>query len=216
MSQPTPNVRDIDGLIEDALGLEICLTPDDSTRLLQLRDLIVRYNKRINVIARCTPAEAAERHVLDSLCLRRLLDRRAELAPKADPSVIYDVGSGGGFPGLVLAVVYPDVHVHMVEPIGKKGALVSQAARLLGIGNATMHTCRLDAMPAPQGPCWAVSRATFAPQDWASLGKEYVGPGGAVVVMQGGDQAVDVEGILTTDRFTLPSGAGRINSVILA
>lgn len=208
---------DIAEIRRQAKAVDVDIDAVLAEQLLTLRDLILRYNRKINLIARCTPQEAIERHLTDSLGLCRVLDRRRELAPNARPDIVYDVGSGGGFPGLVLAACYPDVAFHMVEPIAKKVALVAQAARTLGLDNVTTHNARLEAIESPKQPIWAVSRATFHPRDWAKVGREFVGVGGAVIVMVGGAELPDLlEQAHHVDRFALPeSRSARVNAVLL-
>ncbi len=200
----------------EALGLK--LSSAECERLVALRDVILKYNRRINLIAQCTPAQAVERHLIDSLALRRILDRRSGIATEASPSTIYDIGSGGGFPGLVLALAYPDATLHLVEPIGKKAVLIGQAARHIGLANVIVHNCRLDELaPVTGGPCWAVSRATFHPLEWVTVGRSFVQPGGAIIVMLGGAEASDVlADAVHVDRFVLPdTGSTRVNAVLL-
>lgn len=103
---------------------------------------LARWQKRINLVAPSTIADARTRHIEDSL---QLLD----LAPNG-PLTWVDLGSGGGFPGLVMAIALkerPGSRVHLVESNGKKCAFLRHVARETG-APATVHTVRIEAFMA--------------------------------------------------------------------
>lgn len=156
-----------------------------SPELRRFVDLFVRWNDRINLSAARTVDEVTLQ-VVDCLAL----------LPYVEGPRVLDVGSGGGLPGLVLAVSMPDVHVLSLEPVHKKAAFQSTAIRELGIGNAEVQARRLDPV-ADTGFDTAVSRATFDLTEWLALGRRLVRPGGQVLGMEGRAQ------------HELPAGAER-------
>jgi 16S rRNA (guanine527-N7)-methyltransferase len=113
---------------------------ESRARLEAFVDLLVKWQQRINLIGPATVDEIWQRHVADAL----------QLVPLIRPHVrqIVDLGSGGGIPGLVIAVALMGRHpvtVHLVESTGKKAAFLRQAARLTG-APAVIHNCRIESL----------------------------------------------------------------------
>ena len=200
-------------LIEQGVGaLEVSISSDGLDRLVLYLDWLMRWNRSINLIGPCSLAEAVDRHIVDGLALLRLLD---------DPDLRlldrpwFDVGSGAGIPGLVLAAARPEMELHVVEPRGRRATFCKQAAHAMGLMHVHVHAERLEALDIPLGS-GAMSRATFSPEVWAERGLQAVGSGGHVVVMMGASAPAElVERAWRVDRLTLP-GAGhvRVNAVL--
>lgn len=148
-------------------------------RLEQFVGLLLRWNRSIQVVSTTDPAELFERHVLDSLAV----------VPHVEPGArLVDVGAGGGFPGVIVALAQRTAQVTSLEPIHKKQAFLSTARRELGLDNYRAlaerdlaHRSRPDFEPYDV----AVSRATFAVPEWLERGLELVRPGGLVIAMEG-------------------------------
>lgn len=111
-------------------------------RLRLYVDTLMKWQKRINLIGPSTVAEVWRRHVLDS----------AQVLPEIDPNVrvVTDLGSGGGFPGVVLALCLPDhcgpeVRVHMIESNQKKASFLNHVLRETG-ASAKVHCDRIEAL----------------------------------------------------------------------
>lgn len=119
-------------------------TPDAQAteRLAAYRDLLVRWNARINLVADRDAAAIEARHIQDSLQLVPLL-------PPDGP--IADLGSGGGLPGLVIAIALPDRDIHLVESDRRKSAFLVDAAARLGLRHVRVHPTRIEAA-APHLP----------------------------------------------------------------
>lgn len=134
-------------------------TPDPATaeRLAAYRDLLARWSTRINLVADLDPAAIEARHIRDSLQLIPLL-------PPAGP--IADLGSGGGLPGLVIAIARPDREVHLVESDRRKSAFLIDTAARLGLRHVRVHPTRIEAA-APHLPrnLSAVTARALAPLD---------------------------------------------------
>lgn len=109
------------------------LTPHQVEQYTQLMDLYTHWNSQINVISRKDIDLLYERHVLHSLGI-------AKVTQFAPGSKIMDVGTGGGFPGIPLAIMFPEVDFLLVDSIGKKIKVVNEVAAGLGLKNVrTTH-----------------------------------------------------------------------------
>ncbi len=110
------------------------------TQLLQfekMEEVYKYWNERINVISRKDMEHFYERHVLHSLAIAKLFDFK-------DGMKVLDLGTGGGFPGIPLAIVFPEVHFHLVDSIGKKINVVKEAVLALGLNNVTAEHTRVE------------------------------------------------------------------------
>lgn len=139
--------------------------------------LFETWNRRINLSAARTPDDIAQ-HVIDSLAVVPFLTAHRR---------VVDVGSGGGFPGIIASCCLPDYAFTLIEPIRKKTAFLSTAARELGLRRVTIEARRADP-DLDRDYDVAMSRATFALDEWLALGQRMVRPGGIVVGMEGRDQ----------------------------
>jgi 16S rRNA (guanine527-N7)-methyltransferase len=104
-------------------------------RLLQ--QLYSDWNNKINVISRKDIDHLYERHVLHSLAIAKIISF------KKDTSVL-DVGTGGGFPGIPLAILFPDCHFHLVDSIGKKITVVKAISEALKLSNVSAEQIRAE------------------------------------------------------------------------
>lgn len=100
--------------------------------------LIAEAAPRVRVSA-VAPEDAVRRQYAESLELLRLVET---LNPA--PLAVGDVGSGGGFPGLVIAIVRPDAQLQLVEPLKKRAALLSELVEALGLSNVAVHAVRAE------------------------------------------------------------------------
>lgn len=124
----------------------------DSSLQHRLRDflgLLCRWNRRINLVADAPAETLWERHVIDSLQLVPLLP--------PEPAPLLDIGSGAGFPGLVLAAATGQ-ETHLVESDRRKAAFLGEAARVLALSNVWIHAVRIEALP-PTGARVVTARA---------------------------------------------------------
>ena len=104
------------------------LTPLQRDRMAALKELYAEWNARINVISRKDMEHFEQRHVLHSLSIARV-------CPFDTGARIMDVGTGGGFPGVPLAIMFPKAHFTLVDSIGKKIAVVRGVVEALGLEN---------------------------------------------------------------------------------
>ena len=110
------------------------LSESQKKQFQDIYQLYVDWNSKINVISRKDIEELYIRHVLHSLAISKV----CEFKPNSE---ILDVGTGGGFPGIPLAILYPDINFTLVDSIGKKIRVVQQVANELGLTNVhAIHT----------------------------------------------------------------------------
>jgi 16S rRNA (guanine527-N7)-methyltransferase len=99
--------------------------------------LYAEWNAQINVISRKDFPEFYEHHVLHSLAIAKFI----RFTPGTK---ILDVGTGGGFPGIPLAIVFPEVQFHLVDSVGKKIKVVNEVVQSLGLKNVTSRQIRAE------------------------------------------------------------------------
>jgi len=133
--------------LRDAEALGVAFEPGELEQLGRYLALLLKANAVMNLTRVVEPEAAWRKHVLDALTLLPFLE---ELAAGAS---IADVGSGGGSPGFLLAIVTPRAQLHLVESVGRKAAFLTQAARLLGLDNVRVHNERAETLGAhaPRG-----------------------------------------------------------------
>jgi len=102
-----------------------------------LYELYADWNSKINVISRKDIENLYERHVLHSLGICRLLHFK-------DGSNIMDVGTGGGFPAIPLAIMFPNTHFHLVDSINKKLTVAREVSNAIGLKNISIRHCRVE------------------------------------------------------------------------
>jgi len=113
------------------------LTPHQTEQYTKLKDLYQDWNLKINVVSRKDIDELYLRHVLHSLGIAKVM----QFQPNAR---IIDVGTGGGFPGIPLAILFPETHFHLVDAIGKKIKVVDEVVAGLGLKNVKTSNCRVE------------------------------------------------------------------------
>ena len=150
----------------------------------KLEPLYAEWNAQINVISRKDFAEFYERHVLHSLGI-------AKFTRFTKGSRILDVGTGGGFPGIPLAIMFPDVQFHLVDSIGKKIKVVKNVAEALGLQNLTAEQIRAEQLRDKYD--FVVSRAVtrlpeFVPWVSFNISKKQINPlPNGILYLKGGD-----------------------------
>ena len=150
----------------------------------QLESLYGEWNEKINVISRKDIAELYERHVLHSISIARLI----EFAPG---SQILDVGTGGGFPGIPLAILFPQVDFYLIDSIGKKIKVVQEITNALDLRNIEARHQRAQEFKRPVD--FVVSRAVTKMDDFVPWVKKNIAkkskhnlPNG-ILYLKGGD-----------------------------
>jgi 16S rRNA (guanine527-N7)-methyltransferase len=113
------------------------LTDKQKQQFAQLGELYATWNAQINVISRADIDNLYEKHILHSLAIAKVVDFK-------DFTEILDVGTGGGFPGIPLAILYPNCQFLLVDSIGKKIKVVNEVATALGLENIRAEHMRAE------------------------------------------------------------------------
>ena len=160
------------------------LTERQAEQFAQLDALYRDWNSKINVISRKDIDNLYDHHVLHSLAIAKLL-------PFQPGTTILDVGTGGGFPGIPLAILFPECQFMLIDSIGKKIKVASEVAQALGLTNVVCKQERAE--EEKQKFDFVVSRAVMPLPDLVKLVRKNVSnkhknavPNG-IIVLKGGD-----------------------------
>ena len=154
----------------------------------RLASLLIEGNERVNLTAITDPIEIMQRHILDSLTAAPLLQQ----SPQAS---IVDVGTGGGFPGLALAIYWPSWRITLLDSVGKKTAFLERCVQELNLTNVRVVTGRAEEYAAHAGSQAfgiAVARAVAPTPTLIEYCAPLVRAVGRIVLYKNGDQNHEV------------------------
>ena len=141
------------------------LTEEQHRQFAALYDLYIDWNAKINVISRKDIENLYEHHVLHSLAIAKVIDFKPGTS-------IMDLGTGGGFPGIPLAILFPETKFHLVDSIGKKVRVATEVANAIGLKNVTFRHAR--AQEEKQLFDFVVSRAVMPLSDLIDIIKKNI------------------------------------------
>ncbi|WP_321423771.1 16S rRNA (guanine(527)-N(7))-methyltransferase RsmG [uncultured Bacteroides sp.] len=141
------------------------LTEEQRRQFTALYDLYLDWNAKINVISRKDIENLYEHHVLHSLALAKVIDFKPG-------TTVMDLGTGGGFPGIPLAILFPETKFHLVDSIGKKVRVANEVANAIGLKNVTFRHAR--AQEEKQLFDFVVSRAVMPLSDLIDIIKKNI------------------------------------------
>ena len=193
-SSPAASRPPADEVLAAAAQLGLSLDTAQVGKLLHFLALLQRWNATYNLTAVCDPAQMLTQHLFD--CLAVVEPLRRQLCTVVGKSVL-DVGSGGGLPGVVLAVLEPELTVVCVDSVGKKAAFVTQVATELGLRNLRAVHSRVERMQGP-GFDIVVSRAYAALCDFASTTQNLLSEAGVWMAMKGRTPLDEMESLPAT------------------
>lgn len=168
------------------------LSPVQKKQFKQLEELYRFWNEQINIISRKDTENFYERHVLHSLGIAKIMT----FAPSSE---ILDIGTGGGFPGIPLAILFPECRFTLVDSIGKKIKVVNEVVNSLGLKNVTAIHERAEKVPGKFD--FIVSRAVTAMPSFLNWTKGKIKtkninplPNG-ILYLKGGDLTEEMESV---------------------
>ncbi|MDR1675417.1 MAG: 16S rRNA (guanine(527)-N(7))-methyltransferase RsmG [Tannerella sp.] len=141
------------------------LSGEQIRQFASLQALYTDWNAKINVISRKDMENLYVRHVLHSLGIEKMIRFR-------DGARVMDVGTGGGFPGIPLAIFFPEVSFHLIDGTGKKIRVVQAVADAIGLTNVTARHCRLEDEKAQFD--FIVSRAVMPLPELARMARKNI------------------------------------------
>jgi 16S rRNA (guanine527-N7)-methyltransferase len=177
------------------------LTPTQQQQFSQLQELYEHWNSQINVISRKDIDQLYERHVLHSLGI-------AKVVSFLPGEMVLDVGTGGGFPGIPLAILFPETKFYLVDSIGKKIKVVQEVSTALGLTN--LRAAHMRAEQFEERFDFVVSRAVTRLKDFYPWVKDKFNkqsknsiPNG-ILYLKGGDLVEEIaESRLAVRRYDL-------------
>lgn len=137
------------------------LTPEMEERFAALDGLYREWNARINVISRKDMDGLYDHHILHSLAIARYLQLQQRLLPEG--AEVLDLGTGGGFPGIPLAILFPGAQFTLCDSVGKKIIVADAVAKSLGLSNVTTVNARVETLGKSFD--YVVSRAVATLED---------------------------------------------------
>jgi 16S rRNA (guanine527-N7)-methyltransferase len=162
-------------LIRQARALGVTIESARAADLIEFERLLAHPGAKRGVISRADVSRLRERHILDSL--------RAAAIPSPTTRTAYDIGSGGGLPGIVVAIACPSLHVRLVEPRRNRAAFLQSAIEIIGLRNAEVVGRRIEELTDRVDLCFARAVAPLE-QSW-QLARPRLATGGALVYFAG-------------------------------
>ena len=157
-----------------AMGLDVSSTQQD--KLMDYLALMFKWNAVYNLTSLRDPMQMVSHHLLDSL---------AAVPAFAAANNVLDVGSGGGLPGIVLAIVRPDMKVSMIDTVHKKTAFLTQVKAELGLANVTVYTARVEQLQVSDKFDVITSRAFADLSDFVNWSSHLLADGGRYIALKG-------------------------------
>lgn len=173
------------------------LTERQVEQFLALQPLYEDWNAKINVISRKDIDQLYEHHVQHSMAISAYVDA---LGLWPDGTRIVDVGCGGGFPGIPLAIRYPECHFLLVDRIGKKVRVAQEVAAAIGLTNVEFRHAGIEEVKEKFD--YAVSRAVMPQPDLVKLVKRCTTRG--LITLKGGELAEELAARNCVGTFVLP------------
>ena len=165
------------------------LTDTQKDQLSALYDLYADWNQKINVISRKDIENLYEHHVLHSLGIAKVVNFK-------DGTTIMDLGTGGGFPGIPLAILFPNVQFHLVDSVGKKIKVASEVATAIGLKNVKLSHARAEEIKEQYD--FVVTRAVMPMVDLMKVARKNIKrdqhnavPNG-IIALKGGELASEI------------------------
>ena len=160
-----------------AAGLGVDIGPEAAARMARHAEAMIQWNRRVNLTAITDPAEVAVKHFVDSAAAVPLM---------ACGDRVLDLGSGAGFPGLVIKLLVPDATVTLVDAVRKKSSFLAHVIGLLGLSGVQARHLRAEDL-ASETNRWdrVVCRAVADLPGIIRLARPLLAPGGRIIALKG-------------------------------
>jgi 16S rRNA (guanine527-N7)-methyltransferase len=163
-------------LSEGIAEMRLDVTPAQQEQLMDYLGLMFKWNAVYNLTSLRDPMQMVTHHLLDSL---------AAVPAFAGAREVLDVGSGGGLPGIVLAIVRPDMKVAMIDTVHKKTAFLTQVKAELGLANVTVYTMRVEQLKVSDKFDVITSRAFADLSDFVAWSSHLLAEQGRYIALKG-------------------------------
>ncbi|HTJ97872.1 MAG TPA: 16S rRNA (guanine(527)-N(7))-methyltransferase RsmG [Rhodocyclaceae bacterium] len=160
-----------------AAAMGVALSPESVEKLLAYQALMIKWNRTYNLTAIRDPEEMLVQHLLDSLVVAPFLPH--------DLKTLADVGSGGGLPGIPLAIARPEIQVTLIETVSKKSAFQQQVKIELGLSNVSIYSGRVEDYEPKKSFDGVISRAFAEIKDFVNWSGDLAKPEGFLYAMKG-------------------------------
>ena len=184
----------------DFIRADFSLTGEQESRFSQLYGVYREWNEKINVISRKDIDALYSHHVLHSLAIARYLLTVPGLPEQFSRAHVLDLGTGGGFPGIPLAILFPDAHFTLCDSVGKKTIVAQAVSQALALENVEVVNARAETLPGTFD--FVVSRAVAALPDFYPWVKGKYTSG--ILYLKGGDVNEEIAQVMA--RHRLPRG----------
>ena len=161
---------------EGIAAMRLDVSPAQQDKLADYLALMFKWNAVYNLTSLRDPMQMVTHHLLDSL---------AAVPAFAGAKNVLDVGSGGGLPGIVLAIVRPDMSVSMIDTVHKKTAFLTQVKAQLGLANVTVYTARVEQLQVSDKFDVITSRAFADLSDFVNWSSHLLADGGRYIALKG-------------------------------
>jgi 16S rRNA (guanine527-N7)-methyltransferase len=165
-----------EGIAEMRAGMQLDVSPAQQEQLLDYLALMFKWNSVYNLTSLRDPMQMVTHHLLDSL---------AAVPAFEGAKNVLDVGAGGGLPGIVLAIVRPDMKVSMIDTVHKKTAFLTQVKAQLGLMNVTIHTMKVQDLEVSDKFDVITSRAFADLSDFVNWSSHLLAEGGRYIALKG-------------------------------
>ncbi len=188
------DLQERETLSDGAQSMGLHLAAPQVDRLLAYLDLLLQWNKVYNLTAIRDRRHALTHHLLDSLSVVAPLRKHLEALDPLIPASLLDVGSGGGLPGVVLALIVPNLHVTCVDTVAKKAGFIRQVGAELGIANLQARHSRVEDMADTRFDV-ITSRAFSSLPDLIHLTHPLLKAGGVWMAMKGQTPHAEIDAL---------------------
>lgn len=187
-----------------AVGLPVTMA--ESEQLARFVELLLKWNRVYNLTGRGGVAEVLDRHLVESLALRALLAGER----------IADVGSGGGLPGMPLAIVEPTRQFTLIESRAKRVRFLRHAAAELGLRNVDVAHSRAEHLPVERPFATVLARAVAPPVELLALCRHLTAPGSLLLLLTAAELKETFRGLAPDFKWLLaPASAPKLRSSIV-